>query len=63
MLVEDPAWYRMFAMFASLGLKVIGIPRLADGPDIERLQACARQHKPKLFLVNYRGTRRVQAAQ
>ncbi len=51
-LVEDPAWYRMFAMFASLGLKVIGIPRLADGPDIERLQACARQHKPKLFLVN-----------
>ncbi|MDO8278311.1 MAG: PLP-dependent aminotransferase family protein [Burkholderiaceae bacterium] len=51
-LVDDPAWYRMFAMFASMGLKVVGIPRLADGPDIQRLEQAVREHSPKIFLVN-----------
>ncbi|WDZ97734.1 PLP-dependent aminotransferase family protein [Herbaspirillum sp. WKF16] len=50
--VDDPAWFLMFGSFAALGAKVVGIPRLADGPDIVRLAELAALHKPKLFVTN-----------
>ena len=50
--VDDPAWFLMFGSFAALGAKVIGIPRLADGPDIAQLARMAELHKPKLYVIN-----------
>lgn len=50
--VDDPAWFLMFGSFAALGANVVGIPRLADGPDITRLAALAAVHKPKLYIIN-----------
>ena len=50
--VDDPAWFLMFGSFAALGLKVIGIPRLADGPDLAQLARMAALHKPKLYVIN-----------
>jgi DNA-binding transcriptional MocR family regulator len=50
--VDDPAWFLMFGSFAALGAKVVGIPRLADGPDIAQLAAMAALHKPKLYVIN-----------
>jgi DNA-binding transcriptional MocR family regulator len=50
--VDDPAWFLMFGSFAALGAKVIGIPRLADGPDIAQLAELAALHKPKLYIIN-----------
>ncbi len=50
--VDDPAWFLMFGSFAALGAKVVGIPRLADGPDIAKLAELAALHKPKLFIIN-----------
>jgi DNA-binding transcriptional MocR family regulator len=50
--VDDPAWFLMFGSFAALGLKVVGIPRLADGPDVAQLAALAAVHKPRLYVVN-----------
>jgi DNA-binding transcriptional MocR family regulator len=50
--VDDPAWFLMFGSFAALGAKVVGIPRLADGPDIAQLAALAALHKPKLYIIN-----------
>ena len=50
--VDDPAWFLMFGSFAALGAKVVGIPRLADGPDISRLAELAALHKPKLYIIN-----------
>ncbi|WP_072780441.1 aminotransferase-like domain-containing protein [Duganella sacchari] len=50
--VDDPAWFLMFGSFAALGAQVIGIPRLADGPDIARLTELAAIHKPKLYIIN-----------
>jgi DNA-binding transcriptional MocR family regulator len=50
--VDDPAWFLMFGSFAALGAKVIGIPRLADGPDIAVLAEMAALHKPKLYVIN-----------
>jgi DNA-binding transcriptional MocR family regulator len=50
--VDDPGWYIMFGSFALLGTRLVGIPRLADGPDIERLAELAALHKPKLYVIN-----------
>ncbi|QRX82111.1 PLP-dependent aminotransferase family protein [Glaciimonas sp. PAMC28666] len=49
--VDDPSWFLMFGSFAALGAKVIGIPRLADGPDIVKLAELAALHKPKLYVL------------
>lgn len=50
--VDDPAWFLMFGSFATLGAKVIGIPRLPDGPDVAQLAELAAIHKPKLYVIN-----------
>ncbi|GAB3543527.1 PLP-dependent aminotransferase family protein [Noviherbaspirillum agri] len=50
--VDDPAWFLMFGSFATLGAKVIGIPRLPDGPDIAKLAELAAVHKPKFYVIN-----------
>ena len=49
--VDDPSWFLMFGSFAALGAKVVGIPRLADGPDIAKLAELAAIHKPKLYVL------------
>jgi DNA-binding transcriptional MocR family regulator len=50
--VDDPAWFLMFGSFATLGAKVVGVPRLPDGPDIAKLAELAAVHKPKLYVIN-----------
>jgi DNA-binding transcriptional MocR family regulator len=50
--VDDPAWFLMFGSFAALGARVVGIPRLADGPDLAQLAQLAALHKPKLYIIN-----------
>ncbi|MBJ7313838.1 PLP-dependent aminotransferase family protein [Rugamonas sp. CCM 8940] len=50
--VDDPAWFLMFGSFAALGAKVVGIPRLGDGPDIAQLAQLAALHQPKLYIIN-----------
>ncbi len=51
-LVEDPGWFLIFGRLAALGANVVGVPRLADGPDVEALAHLAETHNPKLFIVN-----------
>jgi DNA-binding transcriptional MocR family regulator len=50
-LVDDPSWFLMFASFAALGAKVVGVPRLADGPDMAKLAELVALHKPKLYVL------------
>jgi DNA-binding transcriptional MocR family regulator len=50
--VDDPAWFLMFGSFAALGLRVVGVPRLADGPDLARLAELAALHQPRLYVIN-----------
>lgn len=50
--VDDPAWFLMFGSFAALGAKVVGIPRLSDGPDVAKLAELAAIHKPKFYVIN-----------
>lgn len=50
--VDDPAWFLMFGSFAAVGLRVVGIARQADGPDLKQLAQLAAVHKPRLFIIN-----------
>lgn len=50
--VDDPAWFLMFGSFVTMGAKVVGIPRLHDGPDVAKLAELAALHKPKLYIIN-----------
>jgi DNA-binding transcriptional MocR family regulator len=50
--VDDPAWFLMFGSFAAMGLKVVGIRRQADGPDLAEFEALAALHKPRLYIIN-----------
>lgn len=51
-LVDDPAWFLMFGSFAAMGLNVVGVRRLSDGPDLEQLAALAALHRPCLYVIN-----------
>ncbi|MDB5839594.1 MAG: PLP-dependent aminotransferase family protein [Herminiimonas sp.] len=50
--VDDPAWFLMFGSFAAVGAKVVGIPRLSDGPDVAMLAELAALHQPRLYVIN-----------
>jgi DNA-binding transcriptional MocR family regulator len=51
-LVDDPGWFLMYGRFSLLGVRVVGVPRLADGPDLERLRALCTEHRPKLYVLS-----------
>jgi DNA-binding transcriptional MocR family regulator len=51
-LVDDPGWFVMFASFAALGARVIGVPRRAAGPDLDALPGVLAEHRPKLFVLS-----------
>ncbi len=51
-LVEDPAWFMVFGLLRALGVQVLAVPRLRDGPDLAVLQRLAAAHRPKLFITN-----------
>lgn len=50
--VEDPAWFLMFGRFAQAGVRLVGVPRLAEGPDTRALEELAQRHRPRLMVVN-----------
>lgn len=50
--VESPGYYNLLGLLRLQRIRVIGVTRLADGPDIEHLEALLAKHKPKLFFVN-----------
>ncbi len=51
-LVDDPSWFLLFGRLARLGVKVVGVPRLHDGPDIQVLQQLVMEHKPRMYLTS-----------
>lgn len=51
-LVEDPGWFLIFGRLAAHGLRVVGVPRLPDGPDTAALERLAQTLQPRLFILN-----------
>ncbi|HSW18017.1 MAG TPA: PLP-dependent aminotransferase family protein [Ramlibacter sp.] len=52
-MVEEPGWAIEFARLESLGMRILPVPRRADGPDLEVMAKYCQAgegHKPKLFV-------------
>ncbi|MBI2772849.1 MAG: PLP-dependent aminotransferase family protein [Burkholderiales bacterium] len=50
-LVDDPGYYPLFGKLKLAGAKIVGVPRMADGPDIEALEQLLALHRPRLFFT------------
>ena len=50
-LVDDPGYWNLFAALRLLGVRLIGVPRQVDGPDVAALEALLTEHRPKLFIT------------
>ena len=50
-LVDSPGYYPLFAKLHLSRVRMIGVRRLANGPDIDDLQAKAAKYRPKLFFT------------
>ncbi|KQV50308.1 GntR family transcriptional regulator [Pelomonas sp. Root1217] len=50
-LVDDPGWAIMFARLSQAGIRLLPVPRSAQGPDLEVLHALAAAHSPRAYLT------------
>ncbi len=50
--VEDPAYFNLFGLLKLQGVNIVGIPRLASGPDSDFVEHVLKTTKPKLFFIN-----------
>lgn len=49
-MVEEPGWSVEFARLQALGMRILPVPRRADGPDLEVMTRYAQTHAPRLFV-------------
>lgn len=49
-MVEEPGWAIEFARLGALGMRILPVPRLADGPDLAVMARYCEAHRPKLFV-------------
>lgn len=54
-LVDDPGYYLLFGKLKLADARIIGVPRLPDGPDLEALEQLIIQHRPRLFFTQSAG--------
>ncbi len=50
-LVEDPGYFILFEQLRAHHVHLIPVPRHADGPDLEALEAACRAHRPRAFFM------------
>ena len=54
-LVDEPGWSVEYARLAALGMRILPVPRLADGPDLDvmrkLIEAQPAQQKPRLYVT------------
>jgi DNA-binding transcriptional MocR family regulator len=48
-LVEDPGYFVLFEQLRAHHVRLIPVPRHAEGPDLEALEAACRAHHPRAF--------------
>ena len=49
-MVEEPGWAVEFARLDALGMRILPVPRTADGPDLDVMARYCEAHRPKLFV-------------
>lgn len=50
-LVENPGYYPLFGKLQLHGARLLSVPRLADGPDMDALEAMLGVERPRLFFI------------
>ena len=50
-LVEDPGYFVLFEQLRAHHVRLIPVPRHADGPDLAALEAACRAHRPRAFFM------------
>ena len=50
-LVDDPGYYTLFALLRTLGVRIVGVPRTSDGPDLKALEQALQTHRPKAYFI------------
>jgi DNA-binding transcriptional MocR family regulator len=50
-LVEDPGYFVLFEQLRAHHVRLIPVPRHADGPDLEALETACRTHHPRAFFM------------
>ena len=50
-LVDDPGWAIIFARLTQAGIRLLPVPRGAQGPDLAVLSALAAEHSPRMYLT------------
>ncbi|MGY0196476.1 aminotransferase-like domain-containing protein [Leptothrix sp. BB-4] len=50
-LIDDPGWAVESARLSRQGLRLLPVPRGADGPDLDVMDALAREHRPRLYVT------------
>jgi DNA-binding transcriptional MocR family regulator len=49
-MVEEPGWAVEFARLNALGMRLLPVPRRADGPDLDVMARYCEVHRPKLYV-------------
>jgi DNA-binding transcriptional MocR family regulator len=49
-MVEEPGWAVEFARLTALGMRLLPVPRRADGPDLDVMAKYCEVHRPKLYV-------------
>ena len=49
-MVEEPGWAIEFARLGALGMRILPVPRTAEGPDLAMMMRYCELHAPKLFV-------------
>ncbi|WP_342067629.1 PLP-dependent aminotransferase family protein [Achromobacter kerstersii] len=50
-VVEEPGYMMHKAQLVKTGASIVSVPRMADGPDLDMLEAVAKQYRPKAFVI------------
>jgi DNA-binding transcriptional MocR family regulator len=50
-LVDDPGYYNLFGNLRQHGVRMLGVPRNPDGPDLAALEKLAVEHHPKVYFT------------
>jgi DNA-binding transcriptional MocR family regulator len=50
-LVDEPGWAVEFARLTRAGMRLLPVPRGADGPDLAVMEALLKAHRPRLYVT------------
>jgi DNA-binding transcriptional MocR family regulator len=50
-LVDDPGWAIEYARLTQAGMRLLPVPRGADGPDLAVMQQLIEQHRPRMYVT------------